>query len=124
MSKKNNKKNTRKNYKIETLEPRLLMDATADRWLDENSLTDTTAAVSMNNSLDAISAGVSGAGNDLEGLSQQPTINSSNEYEKLSVKAGAIFDMNNVVLNIKNSNDYKNIVIPNDIEEKIKGLFE
>ncbi len=109
MSKKNNKKNTRKNYKIETLEPRLLMDATADRWLDENSLTDTTAAVSMNNSLDAISAGVSGAGNDLEGLSQQPTINSSNEYEKLSVKAGAVFDMNNVVLNIKNSNDYKNI---------------
>ena len=36
MSKKNNKKNsTRKNYKIESLEPRLMMDAAASQWLEE-----------------------------------------------------------------------------------------
>lgn len=43
MSKKNNKgskkKNNRKNYKIESLEPRLMMDATVNDWNDElNSL--------------------------------------------------------------------------------------
>lgn len=39
MSKKNNKgskkKNNRKNYKIESLEPRLLMDASVNDWNDE-----------------------------------------------------------------------------------------
>ena len=36
MSKKNNKKNsTRKSYKIESLEPRLMMDAAASQWLEE-----------------------------------------------------------------------------------------
>ena len=38
MSKKNNKKSkniNRKNYKIESLEPRLMMDATADGWSQE-----------------------------------------------------------------------------------------
>lgn len=39
MSKKNNKgskkKNNRKNYKIESLEPRLLMDASVSDWSDE-----------------------------------------------------------------------------------------
>ena len=40
--KNNKKKSTRNNYKIESLEPRLMMDATADNWLAENALTEST----------------------------------------------------------------------------------
>ena len=34
-NKKNNKKNRRNNYKIESLEPRLMMDASVNDWNDE-----------------------------------------------------------------------------------------
>ena len=34
-NKKNNKKNRRNNYKIEALEPRLMMDASVNDWNDE-----------------------------------------------------------------------------------------
>ena len=37
-NKKNNKKNRRNNYKIESLEPRLMMDATIASWNDEATL--------------------------------------------------------------------------------------
>ena len=60
---KNNKKNsTRKNYKIEALEPRLMMDASADNWLAENALTQSTQ---MNSFVDNICASSAAGENDV-----------------------------------------------------------
>ena len=59
MSKKNNKKssqkNNRKNYRIESLEPRLMMDATADGWNQELDVVDTSAISSIDSSTTAYS---------------------------------------------------------------------
>lgn len=113
MSKKNNKKNsTRKNFKIESLEPRLMMDAAANDWLEENTLTDTT---SIDTSFDSLHTNLSLSsdyssllGSEIDGLSQQPQ--SSNNYERTPVKFSDVFDVgSNVFDNIKNSNEYKNI---------------
>ena len=70
MSKKNNnkknKKISRKNYKIESLEPRLLMDATVDQWQEElDSISAITTHVGQS---DFMSASTSNQNNEIEGL--------------------------------------------------------
>ncbi|WP_405342100.1 LEPR-XLL domain-containing protein [Fibrobacter sp.] len=98
MSKKNNKKNsTRKNYKIESLEPRLMMDADANDWIVEAGLTTTT----MNSFVDSTIADFSA---NVDGLSRQPS--KSNDYERNPVTFDEAFGFVN---SLKASSEYKNI---------------
>ena len=98
MSKKNNKKNsTRKNYKIESLEPRLMMDAAANDWINEMQ--------TVEQSFDSVDGSiVTNMDLDIEGLSRQP--DKSLEYNRAPIKFNEVF---NVVDEIKKSADYKNV---------------
>ena len=101
MSKKNNKKSIKKfnrnAYKIESLEPRLMMDADANDWIVEAGLTTTT----MNSFVDSTIADFSA---NVDGLSRQPS--KSNDYERNPVTFDEAFGFVN---SLKASSEYKNI---------------
>ncbi|SMP38087.1 calcium-binding protein [Fibrobacter sp. UWB10] len=115
MSKKNVKKNkknsTRKNYKIEALEPRLMMDASADNWLAENALTQSTQ---MNSFVDNICASSAAGENDVfEGVKKI-------DGDKIeSVKIKDLIGAQSMASSLKFGNDFKNIhnYIENCVEE-------
>ena len=95
MSKKNNKKSIKKfnrnAYKIESLEPRLMMDADANDWINEMQ--------TVEQSFDSVDGSiVTNMDLDIEGLSRQP--NKSLEYNRAPIKFNEIF---NVVDEIKKS---------------------
>ena len=85
MSKKYNnkksKKNTRKNYRIESLEPRLLMDATMDQWHEElDSISSATTHVEQ---ADFNLASTSAQGNEVDGLLVQDK--STGDFRKATI---------------------------------------
>jgi len=101
MSKKNNKKSIKKfnrnAYKIESLEPRVMMDADANEWIDEMQ--------TVEQSFDSVDGSiVTNMDLDIEGLSRQP--DKSLEYNRAPIKFNEVF---NVVDEIKKSADYKNV---------------
>lgn len=71
--KNNNKKNVRKNFKIEALEPRLLMDASVNEWNDElNALNVGVYTIDSNSS-------------KIDGLLVVDSTKPDNEPERLSL---------------------------------------
>ena len=109
--KNNKKKSTRKNYKIEALEPRLMMDASADNWLAENALTQSTQ---MNSFVDNICASSAAGENDVfEGVKKI-------DGDKIeSVKIKDLIGAQSMASSLKFGNDFKNIhnYIENCVEE-------
>ena len=99
--KNNKKKSTRKNYKIEALEPRLMMDASADNWLAENALTQSTQ---MNSFVDNICASSAAGENDVfEGVKKI-------DGDKIeSVKIKDLIGAQSMASSLKFGNDFKNI---------------
>lgn len=85
MSKKYNnkksKKNSRKNYKIESLEPRLLMDATMDQWHEELDLI--SSAPTHVEQADFNLASASAQGNEVDGLLVQDK--STGDFRKATI---------------------------------------
>ena len=85
MSKKNNnkknKKISRKNYKIESLEPRLLMDATVSQWQEELDSIGTIATHVEQSDFNSVSS--SNKNNEIEGLLVK--VSGSTDYRKATI---------------------------------------
>ena len=101
MSKKNNKKSIKKfnhnAYKIESLEPRVMMDADANEWIDEANLTTATMDSFVNSTIADFNENV-------DGLSRRPS--QSNDYERDPITFDEAFDFVN---SFKASSEYKNV---------------
>ncbi|WP_407449755.1 hypothetical protein [Fibrobacter sp.] len=85
MSKKNNNKKNkkifRKNYKIESLEPRLLMDATVSQWQEELDSIGTIATHVEQSDFNSVSS--SNKNNEIEGLLVK--VSGSTDYRKATI---------------------------------------
>ena len=125
MSKKNNKNNknnkkksTRKNYKIESLEPRLMMDATLDGWVDEADL----ARNASNLTVLSYAASSSNAWTKAYVETVQHKNSTTNEYEPCIaediIKEG---NFDNVLKSSDITDDFKNALI-GAVQDKLVSL--
>ncbi len=92
MSKKNNKNNknnkkksTRKNYKIESLEPRLMMDAVVDGWVEEANLVYDSSNGATNDNLKILKNSTSSAWTNSFVETVQHKDTTKDEYEQCKV---------------------------------------
>ena len=129
-NKNNKKKSTRKNYKIESLEPRLMMDATLDGWVDDFSSVASQLSSSLNKEVQNFSS--QSLDSYIETLQTKTTTTTGEDYipstvenvlQAASLYNAKIFDssLNSIAVNAINA-DFKDAlddVIENRIVDEI-----